>query len=124
MRPLKILVVEDEALVSMLLTKYLAAVGYEICACVSTGEEAVQVAKKQHPDVIIMDRRLAGKMDGLEASRQIRQFSKQPIVFVTGYIDESVHHEIPKLSPAVYLIKPVPVTEVKAAIENLMKTTS
>lgn len=118
----KVLVVEDEALVAMLLTKNLRAMGFDVCGTIASGEEAVQVARAKKPDIIIMDRRLAGKLDGLDASRQIRQFTQIPIVFVTGYIDEKINLEIDQIQPAMYLIKPVPINEIKSAIDEMIGT--
>jgi CheY-like chemotaxis protein len=116
----KVLVVEDEALVAMLLTKNLKSMGFDVCGTIASGEEAIQATRIKKPDIIIMDRRLAGKLDGLDASRQIRQFSQIPIVFVTGYIDEKINQEISLIQPAMYLVKPVPINEIKSAIDEMM----
>jgi DNA-binding response OmpR family regulator len=115
-----ILIVEDEALVGMQLSRIFTRLGYEVCDAVVSGEEAVQVARDKQPQVVLLDRRLAGKIDGLEAMRQIRAFSQVPIIFITGYFDDSLKEQVLQLSPSAYCVKPVDIDEVKATIESLL----
>ena len=61
--------------------------GYEVADIVDTGEEAVQKAATLHPDLVLMDIRLSGEMDGITAALHIRSAHKTPVVFVTAYAD-------------------------------------
>ena len=65
-RRVKVLIVEDESIVAMELERYLRRQGYEECARAESGEEALEMAEKFRPDVVLMDIRLNGALDGLE----------------------------------------------------------
>lgn len=81
----KVLIVEDEALVGMMLAKKIEITGFCVCEVVSTGEEAVSAAELHSPGVILMDVSLGGQMDGIEAGSEIQKKLDIPIVFFTGY---------------------------------------
>ena len=83
----KIEIVEDEAMTAMLLARNLRLVGYSTCGPVSTGEAAIQLAGEERPDVVLMDIRLAGAMDGIQAAADIKQRWGIPVIFMTGYSD-------------------------------------
>ncbi len=124
MRPIQIMLVEDEALVAMRQMMDLAAEGFELCGWVSSGEEAVTLAKEKNPDVALMDIRLSGKMDGIEALREIRTFSSMPVVFITGYNDDRLIERAMELQPSTCLLKPVEIREVLDAIHGMIDKTT
>mgnify|MGYP000877125902 CR=1 FL=1 len=68
----KVLIVEDEAISALLIQKKLAAAGLDVLPPVATGEKAVELALNEKPDIVFMDIRLAGRMDGIEAAGRIR----------------------------------------------------
>jgi len=115
----KILIVEDESLIALQLEIKLSKMGYEICSLSASGEEAIYAAKNDHPDVILMDIRLIGEMDGIEAARQIGQFSRTPVIFTTGYPDNSLKERAMKLKPSAFLIKPIEIQ----TIDKVIRTT-
>ncbi len=115
---ISILIVEDEVLTAMLLETELKKAGYTVCQQVVTGEEAVSVAQQDSPDIILMDIRLAGEIDGIEATRQIQAFAAIPVIFMTGYPDQETMNRARALHPAAYFMKPVLVAELIAAIES------
>ena len=80
--PKKILVVEDENLIAMEIQDRLKALGYNVPAVVPSGEEAVNLTSQIKPDLVLMDIRLNGSMDGIEAAKQIRKHLDIPIVFL------------------------------------------
>ncbi len=115
----KILVVEDEAITALLLKTELDQIGYQVCAVLATGEEAVNAAKKNHFDVVLMDIRLAGQMNGIEAAKEITAHYEVPIIFMTGYADNHIEAQAQELHPAAYLNKPVDLDEIKQIIDGL-----
>ncbi len=117
----KLLLVEDEFLIAKLLQKNLQLVGYEVCELVSTGEEAVERAGQEQPDFILMDIRLAGKMNGIEAAREIEQRFQIPIIFMTGYSDEEVVAQAKALNPLAYLVKPVTPDDIKPVVDAALE---
>lgn len=124
MRPIHIMIVEDEALVAMHQMMDLTADGFVLCGWVGSGEEAVELAREKEPDAALMDIRLTGKMDGIDALAQIRAFSKMPVVFVTGYNDDQLRERAMALQPAAYLVKPVDTRDIAAALRKMIDEAS
>jgi two-component system, response regulator PdtaR len=105
--PKKVLVVEDEAISVLHLELEFSKMGFEVCKPVVTGEEAVKVALRDSPDIIIMDIHLPGKMDGIEAAKAIRAVRRIPVIFVTGFDDENIRKSAMLLGPEGYYTKPL-----------------
>lgn len=118
---ISILVVEDEAMTAMFMETMLKRKGYNVMKLVSSGEEAVIFAREFIPDIVIMDIRLAGKMDGIEAVAKIKSESDKSIqcIFTTGYSDPELKDEAMKLNPLAFLIKPINLNELLSLIEAL-----
>ncbi len=115
--PKKILIVEDESIVGMAIQDKLELLGYEVPAVIDTGEEAVAEAQAIHPDMVLMDINLAGKMDGIEAAAQIRAQLNTPVIFLTAYADGNTVERVKAIEPHGYLLKPFEENELRAAIE-------
>ncbi len=116
---IKILLVEDEFITSKLMKKQLENQGYEVTQSVSTGENAVISARQNPPDIILMDIRLAGEMDGIETATVIKSESDIPvIIFVTGYGDTEIKERAKKINPLEYLIKPIDINKLKLIIDS------
>ncbi len=113
----RILVVEDEVLVSYSLQRLLEVLGYTVVATVTTGEAAVVEAERLRPDLILMDIRLAGQMNGITATAQIREHLDIPVVYLTGYSDEATLQRAKVTAPSGYLLKPVEGGELHRTIE-------
>ena len=80
-----ILVVEDEAVISADIQQQLRADGYRLNPVARSGEDAVRLAAELLPDLVLMDIRLQGPIDGLEAARQIYQATHIPVVYLTAF---------------------------------------
>ena len=121
MREVKVLllVVEDEAMTAWLLSQSLQHMGYTVCGPVATGEAAVQAAADEQPDVVLMDIRLAGPMDGIEAAERIAAQREVSIIFMTGYSDQETKSRALALHPAAYLVKPVTPEHIVPVLEAL-----
>jgi len=102
----KILIVEDEKINALYLTKLLESLDFTVPESVNTGERAVEAARLQDPDLILMDIMLEGKMDGIDASIEIHQTSDVPIIFISAFSDESLVERAKQASPYGYIIKP------------------
>lgn len=103
----RVLVVEDEVLVAMNLSMELQAEGFEVVETAASGMSAVRIARDEQIDAILMDIGLPGEIDGIEAARQIREFSSVPIIFMTGYVDREHDPAVQAVTPLAFLIKPV-----------------
>lgn len=114
----RILLVEDEVIAAMVMTAELAAGGLPVARHVTTGEAAIVYASAQRPDLIIMDIRLAGRIDGIETALRIRTEYPAPFIFITGFDDSAVKERTVPLQPLGYLIKPIAAILIKSIIES------
>jgi PAS domain S-box-containing protein len=112
-----ILIVEDESVIAAQLQQVLSRFGYSIVGKATSGEDAIAQAEALHPDLVLMDTRLIGKMDGAEAARQIHTNYDIPIVYLTAYADDARLQIAKDSEPYGYLVKPVQDRELYATIE-------
>ena len=117
----KILVVEDEHIVAMDIQFTLETLGYKVCGIVSSGEESVEKAFRINPDLILMDIKLKGKMDGISAARQIQSKVKIPVIYLTAFGDENTLKELAVTQPYGYINKPFVEHELQVKIEKILK---
>ncbi len=112
-----ILIVEDNVIVAANLQVALRGFGYTVPDPVATGEEAIPAVAALKPDLILMDINLAGEMNGITAAGHIRAASDIPVIYLTGYAEDSVLQEAKATAPYGYLVKPVSERELAATIE-------
>ena len=115
--PLKVLVVEDEVIVALELQNHLERLGYHVVDSVTSGEKAVRQAARLQPDLVLMDIRLEGDIDGIEAARQIRAAHDIPIIFLTALGDEETLERAKETGPFGFILKPFKERELFATIE-------
>ena len=101
----KILVVEDERITAEDIKSGLECAGYNVPALVSSGEDAIEKAGKLKPDLVLMDIKLKGKMDGIEAAEQIKYLYNIPVIYLTAYSDEYTVQRAKITEPSGYIIK-------------------
>lgn len=111
----KILVVEDEGLIARDISKRLEALGHEVVASVSTAEEALERAAGA--DLVLMDIRLDGKMDGVEAAAAIRARYHLPVIFLTAHADRGTIERAKAAEPFGYIVKPLAHASLSSSIE-------
>ena len=117
MNAVRILIVEDEAIVSMELEERLAAMGYHPVGSASRGEEAVELTEELRPDLVLMDIRLQGAMDGIDTAREILSRFRVPVIFVTAYSEDSTLERAKLAEPYAYILKPFDDRELRSSIE-------
>ncbi len=113
----KILIVDDEAIITMQLEERLSTMGYTIAGMAASGEDAVEKARTLAPDLVLMDIVMPGKMNGIEAAGIITKEYDIPVVFVTSYADDKIIEQAKSVRPYGYIVKPFNALEIKAAIE-------
>ncbi len=113
----RILIVEDEHIIGLHLKEQVERLGYSVCSIVSSGGAAVDEARKQKPDLILMDIFLNGDMDGIEAAEKIRSEQITPIVYTTGHLEDEWFQRARRSLPLGYLVKPLRDRELKIAVE-------
>ncbi len=113
----KLIVAEDEFVISMQLEKALIAMGHDVIARAPSGEKAVELAREHQPDIVLMDIVMPGDIDGIDAAETIKNELGVPVVFVTAYTDDEVIERAKAAAPFGYIVKPFHDREVKAVIE-------
>jgi len=102
------LIVDDEFLIAFDVEASMHELGFDICAVASNERDAIQLAKSNPPDVVVMDVYLNGTRAGIEAARWLREVCGVPVVFMTAQIDKSTLDRIRTVMPgAPVLSKPV-----------------
>lgn len=117
MLKINVLVVEDESIVSKDIQHSLTRLGYEVVGAAATGEKALELARAERPDVILMDIMLKGEMNGVEAAEIIRKELKLPVIFLTAYADEATLNKAKITEPYGYIIKPFKEIDLHTSIE-------
>jgi CheY-like chemotaxis protein len=115
----RIFIVEDESIVQLDLQRRLERMGYSVVGVASRGEEAVARVIEIKPDLVIMDIRLDGPMDGIEAARRIRELQGPPVIYVTAYagaLENAQQQDV--FGPC--LSKPFRTTELQSAIARTL----
>jgi PAS domain S-box-containing protein len=113
----EILVVEDEGIVAADLAARLRRLQYGVLAVVSSGEEALEQVPKTNPSLVLMDIKLGGEVDGIEAARRIQTQFAIPVIYVTAHSDEATLARAKATGPYGYLIKPFDMDELRTTIE-------
>jgi two-component system, response regulator PdtaR len=101
----RILVVEDERITAEDIKDGLKSLGYEVPAVVHSGEEAVRKAGELQPDLVLMDIKLEGEMDGIEAAGKIKKHFDIPVIYLTAYSDENTLERARMTEPSGYVLK-------------------
>ena len=112
-----ILIVEDEALVAEDLSIKLARLGYEVRGVTALGEEAALLARERRPDLVLMDIRLKGPMDGIAAAEIIRRECDLPVIYLTAHSDRATLQRAKLTEPFGYILKPFEELELETHIE-------
>lgn len=96
---IRVLIVEDEAIIALDLKHRLRRMGYEVVACADTGEDAIRYARDTHPNLVLMDIQLKGPIDGIQAACQIHEDIDIPVIFTTAQSDLATEKQIVKARP-------------------------
>ena len=115
----KILIVEDETLTAMMLEDRVEEMGLSSVGYCATGEEAVRTARAERPDLVFMDFRLAGRMDGLEAARLIHADREAPIVLISRSAARTVFERAGGYRPLAFLSKPIDLDDVDRILGSI-----
>lgn len=112
-----IMIVEDDAITALDLENQLKNLGYGVSAKVSRGEDAIQKAKENTPDLVLMDIILKGELDGIEAAKEIHTLFDIPVIFLTAYADKDRLKRAKLANPYGYILKPFQDKDLEVTIE-------
>jgi len=117
LRPARILITEDEFIVALDLQSRLQHLGYEVVGIASSGDDAILQVQDNQPDLVLMDIMLYGELDGIEASRQIREEFDVPVIYLTANADSATLERAGSTHPFSCLLKPFKERELKFSID-------
>jgi len=112
----RILVVEDQKIIALEIKEHIEDMGYRVVAMASSGQQAIDEAVKHIPDLVIMDIKLEGPMDGIEAAQAIKTKLDIPVIYLTAYADDKTLQRAKITEPYGYVVKPLEERELKSAI--------
>ncbi|MBF0495219.1 MAG: PAS domain S-box protein [Deltaproteobacteria bacterium] len=113
----KIMVVDDEATLTILLRNHLTDIGHQVVGIAYSGEECLELVWAVKPDLILMDIKLSGKLDGIATATLIRAGFDIPIIFLTAYTDDDLFERAKQADPFGYIVKPYHPRELEITIE-------
>lgn len=113
---MKILVVEDEMIIAARVSMYLTDLGYEVTGIIPRAENVLLHLEENTPDIVLLDIRLKGDMDGIELA-EILQQRGIPVIFLTANSDDATFDQAKKTRPYAFLSKPVEKRDLKRALE-------
>ncbi len=116
----RILIVEDERLLAEELRERLASIGADVVGSVVSGEQALAAVERLRPDLVLMDIRLKGEMDGIEAATLIKRRQGTPIVFLTAHSDNATVERAKAAAPHGYILKPLQEHELRVTLDLAM----
>jgi len=120
MESARILVVEDEAIIAMDIQNMLKKCGFNECDVSYSGEESVIKALAKNPDLVLMDVKLKGNLDGVSAAEQIQARLNIPVVYITGYGEETILKKAKKTNSFNYINKPFEEKELLTTIKKVL----
>jgi PAS domain S-box-containing protein len=115
-----IFIVEDEYILAINLQEILETLGYTVVGIATCAEEAIEKAIELRPNLVLMDIRLPGEMDGIQAAEEIWNRVQIPVIYITGYSDSSTVERAALTFPFGYIVKPLKEHELHIAIETAL----
>jgi PAS domain S-box-containing protein len=117
----RIWVVEDERIIARDLARTLTELGYQVAGISGSGEDAIRQVRADPPELVLMDVRLAGELDGIETAKAIKCERDVPIIFLTAHSDDETLSRASAAAPLAYLVKPFNGVDLKCSIELALR---
>ena len=117
----KILIVEDEGIVAIGIKATLLGFGYKVLPIAISGESAIRIATEHTPDLILMDIKLRGRLNGIETAIALKSQLKAPIIYCTAHTDPATVEAAMGTGPASILMKPVNDEDLRAAVQSALE---
>jgi DNA-binding NarL/FixJ family response regulator len=118
----KVLIVEDERVVAKDLKQTLESMGYDVIGMAATRDETIASCEKQLPDIVLMDIRIKGDVDGIDTATELHKRYGLRVIYLTAHADVASIDRAKRTYPHAYLLKPVKPGELQGAIEIAMFT--
>ena len=115
-----IVIAEDEAIVAMENKMTLSSAGHKIVAVVAYAQAAIETFKETAPDLMLMDIKLKGEMDGIDAMHEIRKHSNIPVIFLSGNSDMKTRQRAGEIANSSYMLKPTLTSEIVDEVNKML----
>ncbi len=115
-----VLIVDDEAMIAQLWSIHMEMIGLDVCGVAATAEAAIALAQEHRPALVLMDVRLKGEADGIDAAIAIREQMDSKVIFISGSQEPSTLARMKLGSPSCVLFKPVSDRQLHAAVRNAL----
>ena len=116
----KILIVEDESVLALNMKMSLVELGYSVAGIATSGNKAIELVGRTNPDVIFMDIKIKGDMDGIETARILYEKLNKRVVFITAHSDKATARRASECNPLAFISKPVEDSQFKGIVENAL----
>jgi CheY-like chemotaxis protein len=113
----RIMLVEDEKVVAADIQECVKGLGYEVVGAAATGTEALRLAVQTMPDLVLMDIKLKGVVDGIDVAGALHDQLKIPVVYLTAHADVEILERAKQTAPSGYVLKPFDDRTLRTAIE-------
>ena len=118
-RPLRVIIVEDEAFIRLDLEDGLSRAGHQVVATAVEADDAISVVDRERPDVVLMDIRILGPRDGVEAALEIRRRFDIPCIMISAFVDAAAQQRLAPARPHAFVSKPIDFLSLQRALDGL-----
>lgn len=115
---MKVMIVEDELIISLSIAKMLESLGHSVIARVASAEEVFAALENQAPDLILLDIHIEGKMDGIEAAKEIKRRWGTPFAFASAYTDDATKTRAAAVKPVAFIPKPLGLASLRGFLDS------
>ena len=112
----RVLIVEDDMIISLVIENMINESGHEVVGKATSGDEAIRIATTESPDLVLMDIRLKGDMDGIEAVTEIRQKISTSVIYLTGNSDRVNYERALKTEFIDLITKPFTISDLTKSL--------
>ena len=116
----RIIIAEDENIVAKDIENKLKKSGYDVLCVVSTGKDLLDKVSESPPDLVLMDIKLDGDMDGIETAAKLKDGFGIPVVYLTAYADKITLRRREETKPGGYVLKPFKLSDLRESIESAL----
>jgi CheY-like chemotaxis protein len=118
--PARVLIVEDESITALDVARQLRRLGYQVVALARCGPQAIESALALRPHIVLMDIRLQGAMDGIDAARRIHASAPIPVIYMSANVDAATLEQIQATKAAGVVRKPIHVPTLHALLQRVL----
>ena len=118
---LNVLIVEDESIVALEISRYVESLGYTVVKCVSNSQSALDIVKLNRVDLVLMDVKIKGDTDGISCAKSIKEIRDIPLIYISAFSDDMTLDRAIQTKPSSYLVKPFNRKELKIAMRIATK---